>query len=730
MAVTVAQGVVIIEADTKNVSADVVRALESTGPKVKRAADDTADSYLDAFKRSVAAGDLDSDIIREIRDAASDSGREGRRAGDRYVDGFDDDLDEIGSRIRREVNDAGDIVGRSGASAGRGWVDSFKGSFLGNALSQVAIGAAQQIGDIIGTGIRAAWDFGWSSIDVASGLNEADTALESIFGAGKGAVDSFAKGAARSVGQSELAAKKGAQTFGVYGKAAGLAGEENAKFSTDLVTLAADFASFYDTSPEQAIEAIGAALRGESEPIRTYGVLLDDATLKARAMSMGLLGTSVDMTKVSGAQLKLEAAQKKVNDATAKYGPDSLEARQAMQNVTEAQEELARVTEGVTNESLTPQQRALAAHAEIMAQADVASGDFASTSENLANQQRILAAQFEDAKGKLGESLLPIMSELVTFANDEFMPVFGDIIEEVGPQLGQALIDVLPSAKDFMLAFAENLPAMTELATNALPLLIEGGELLLPVLQFLIENTSTWFGFMSGLLGFLKGDTSLPEFRDKMLQLPGPLGAIMRGAENTGSAFRVFGDWASRTAGTVVSSVGIVGQAVAGIGQTVLDAMSGAGMWLYNSGRAIIQGFVSGIKSMLGAVGSAASSVIDWARSFFPNSPAKRGPLSGAGWTRLKESGGAVIEQWAEGMREASPGVPFDLMGIAAPAASSRIARPTFGDDALAPGVSAPTNAAGEAPSVNVDLYVKSDDPELAGRQFARGLTKRLGVRG
>lgn len=672
MAVTVAQGVVVVEADAKNVSADLVRALESSAPKVKRTADEAADGYVNAFKKSVAAGDLDADIMREIRDAASDSAREGRRAGDRYVDGFDDDLNEIGSRIRREVDDASDTVGRSGQRAGNGWVDSFKGSFLGNALASVALGAAQQIGDIIGTGIRAAWDFGWSSINVASGLNEADTALESIFGAGKGAVDDFAKGAARSVGQSELAAKKGAQTFGVYGKAAGLAGEENAKFSTDLITLAADFASFYDTSPEQAIEAIGAALRGEAEPIRQYGVLLDDATLRQRAFDMGLTSS--------------------------------------------------------TKDALDPQTRALAANAEILAQADVASGDFASTSENLANQQRILSAQFEDSKGKLGESLLPVMSTLVTFANDEFMPAFSGLIEKVGPELGDALVEALPSIMDFMSAFVDYLPQLVELGTSALPLIIEGGELLIPVLQFLTDNSSMWYGVMGGLLGFLKGDTSLPEFREKMLELPGPLGAIMRGADLAGWAFRTLANFARDTAGVVGSSIEIAAGHVAALPGRVQGALVGAGFWLYNSGRALIQGFVNGITSMIDAVSSAVGGVIDWARSFFPNSPAKRGPLSGAGWTNLKKSGGAVIDQWAEGMREASPGVPFDLMGIASPAAASRAARPTFGEDAFAPGVSAPAAAAG-GDGVRVDLHVTSDDPELAGRQFARGMTRRLGVR-
>ena len=43
----------------------------------------------------------------------------------------------------------------------------------------------------------------------------------------------------------------------------------------------ADLASFHNTSPEEAIEAIGSAFRGEAEPMRKYGVLLDDASLSA-----------------------------------------------------------------------------------------------------------------------------------------------------------------------------------------------------------------------------------------------------------------------------------------------------------------------------------------------------------------------------------------------------------------------------------------------------------------
>jgi hypothetical protein len=73
-----------------------------------------------------------------------------------------------------------------------------------------------------------------------------------------------------------------ASTFGTFGKSAGLAGDDLAGFSTDMVGLAGDLV-VQGRQTRGCVTAIGAALRGESEPIRKYGVLLDGATLKARA---------------------------------------------------------------------------------------------------------------------------------------------------------------------------------------------------------------------------------------------------------------------------------------------------------------------------------------------------------------------------------------------------------------------------------------------------------------
>jgi hypothetical protein len=126
------------------------------------------------------------------------------------------------------------------------------------------------------------------AISAASDLDEAISATRQIFGDAADSVLAFADDAATALGISKQEALDGALVFGTYGKAAGLAGDELSDFTNDFLGLASDLASFRNSSPEEVIEAIGAALRGESEPLRRYGVLLDDATLKAEALALGI----------------------------------------------------------------------------------------------------------------------------------------------------------------------------------------------------------------------------------------------------------------------------------------------------------------------------------------------------------------------------------------------------------------------------------------------------------
>ena len=195
----------------------------------------------------------------------------------------------------------------------------------------------------------------------ASDINEALQKSEVIFGDASDAVTSFAEDAASSLGLSQQAALDAAGTFGIFGKSAGLTGEDLSGFSNELTVLAADLASFNNTSPEEAIEALGAALRGEAEPIRSYGVLLDDATLKAKALELGIYDG---------------------------------------------------------NGALDAQQKILAAQEEILDQTTDAQGDFARTSEGAANQARIFTAELDNFKNNVGQGVLPVFSSLLGAASD------------------------------------------------------------------------------------------------------------------------------------------------------------------------------------------------------------------------------------------------------------------------------------------------------------------------
>lgn len=186
----------------------------------------------------------------------------------------------------------------------------------------------------------------------ASDLNETVNKTRVVFGDAYDEIDAFAKQAAKSLGTSRRGALDAASSIGMFGKAAGKSGSDLAGFTTDLVQLSADLASFFNTSIPDAQRALSAALRGEMEPIRRYNVLLNDAALKSRAMAMGIYDGK-------GA--------------------------------------------------LTGQQKILAAYQEILAQTSDAQGDFARTSDGFANSQRTLQANIQDLKDSIGEAFLPIL---------------------------------------------------------------------------------------------------------------------------------------------------------------------------------------------------------------------------------------------------------------------------------------------------------------------------------
>lgn len=317
---------------------------------------------------------------------------------------------------------AGTAGTKAGKAAGAGMLAGMKG-MLGP-LAAVG-GAAAGLSVIKG------------SIAAASDLGETQSKVNQIFGTeGAAALNKFAATSSTALGQTKQQALDASATFGIFGKSANLQGPELAGFSSGLTTLATDMASFGNTSVEDAIGAIGGALRGETEPIRRYGVMLDADTIAMQAFNMGLVKSTVDAGKVAQATKALAEQKAKAAEASKKYGAGSQEAAYETAMVESAQIKLGKAMEGV-KEKMTPQAKVLATQALLMKQTKDQQGDFARTSGGLANQQRILSAQWGNMKTTLGTALLPAITAVVTKFN-EWMPK----IMAFGKQVGAFLAPV------------------------------------------------------------------------------------------------------------------------------------------------------------------------------------------------------------------------------------------------------------------------------------------------
>lgn len=253
---------------------------------------------------------------------------------------------------------------------------SDKAAFGLRAMDQAATRLAVGFAKIATVGVAVGAVVGKQLVDAASSLAESQSKVNVVFGDSAKAVTDFANTAAEKMGMSKQAALEAAGTFGNLIQAFGLGQGQAKEMSTTLVQLASDLASFNNTSTEDAIQALRSGLSGETEPLKKYGVALNDVRLKQVAMNMGLYDG------------------KGALDITAKTQ---------------------------------------AAYALILQDTALAQGDYARTADGVANRQRTLQAAFQDVKAEIGTALIPVYQSLLAFLQERVIPVF----QEFGRILGE-----------------------------------------------------------------------------------------------------------------------------------------------------------------------------------------------------------------------------------------------------------------------------------------------------
>lgn len=276
-------------------------------------------------------------------------------------------------------------------------------------------------------GSAALGKFAKDSISAASDLNESMSKTQTVFGNSSAAVVAFSKTTATSLGISQQQALEAAGTFGNLFVAMKIGTKTSADMSTRLVTLAADLASFNNTSPKDALEALRSGLTGEIEPLRRYGVNLTAAGVQAEAFRLGLVKTTKDSSKITVAQERVNIATANYAKVVKEHGKGSLEAQRASVQLQVSQNGLEKAVKG-TVPQLTAAQKAQAAYSLILQQTKVAQGDSVRTGDQLANSQRRLSAEFDDLKAKAGKALLPAFLGIVHVLSKQVVPALSKVV--------------------------------------------------------------------------------------------------------------------------------------------------------------------------------------------------------------------------------------------------------------------------------------------------------------
>jgi hypothetical protein len=152
-------------------------------------------------------------------------------------------------------------------------------------------------------------------IALASDANEAASKFGFVFGkaaedTGK-KLDEFAKAA----GRSRYAMRDMAANIGALIGPMGFTKEKTGELSTAFAKLAVDLSSFFNVTEDDALMALKSGIVGESEPLRRFGVQLNEAKIQAEAFKLGLAKTKEEVQGAVKAQAILSIVLRETKQA-------------------------------------------------------------------------------------------------------------------------------------------------------------------------------------------------------------------------------------------------------------------------------------------------------------------------------------------------------------------------------------------------------------------------------
>lgn len=153
-------------------------------------------------------------------------------------------------------------------------------------------------------GVLAVGKFIKKTTEAGASLNAMGTIIDASLPHMTEQVNEFAKSAGAMYGLSETQAKEFVGKFASMASAMGFGEQQAYNMSTALTGLAGDLASYYHISQEEAFSKLGAVFTGETEALKSLGVVMTQNALDQFALQQGFGKTTAQMTEAEKTTLR------------------------------------------------------------------------------------------------------------------------------------------------------------------------------------------------------------------------------------------------------------------------------------------------------------------------------------------------------------------------------------------------------------------------------------------
>lgn len=218
---------------------------------------------------------------------------------------------------------------------------------------------------------------GAASFKLASDFQENLNKVDVVFKQNSREIKAWSETSLKAMGMAQSTAMDMAALFGDMGNGMGIESRITKQYAMDLTQLSADMASFKNVSVERSKTALTGIYTGETEALKSLGIVMTEVNLQQFANSKGMDKSIKDMTQAEKVMLRYEYVMSVTADSQ---------------------------------------------------------GDFVRTQDGAANQMRIFGETLKELGVTFGEVLLPTITELLQKAND-MLQQFGELDDETKQQI-------------------------------------------------------------------------------------------------------------------------------------------------------------------------------------------------------------------------------------------------------------------------------------------------------